>query len=276
MTSRVSRWYIEAFEKKMDDALSYYTKNLDDDEKGSAENFLRAVTSASLAAKLDLPFLGAPIKHYPPWHPFEYEFSEGGNLADIYGDHALFFANGVISCPYTEREVQIIEQSVQGLMERYQERRQAEQRKNALRYRNAREDYYILQTMRLDVKLYAESAHPVAVWFEWPLTFPGGRLPQNAALSKVLLERLKKKLRVGDNYCLELWRTLAPLFLRELLAVGDRYTSDDIYEDISVDLGTAEAMKEMWGEMIGSGIFGPIYSGAVRSSPLTENGWGAV
>ncbi|MEM5403789.1 hypothetical protein [Paraburkholderia unamae] len=179
--------------------------------------------------------LGPVVEAYPSWHPLVRNYTDDRSPAtypsDRCGykglDHTKYFANGFITCPYTDGR-EVIE-SVR-----------------ALPYHPAA----TVDAEILDVKLYNPSCTPILVTCNWekPLN-PDRSIPLSVAMP-LLLE--KELACVWEAQVGETWESMRSYFLGR--PHGSR-------SSLFVNQETGQTMKKIWEALIGTGMYGPIMVG---------------
>ena len=176
--------------------------------------------------------LGPVIDSYPTWHPLVAARSNRQRPSTTPDrecgykglDHTVFFANGFVTCPYSDGQ-EVIE-AVEELPLHPVARITAE---------------------RLDAQLYHPGTTAVLVRCEWDKPLPIDRMiPKSRAVPLLLEQELPcwRWSEVGET-----WETMLPYFLGR--PHGRR-------SSLFVNQETGQSMKNVWNVLITTGMFGPI------------------
>ena len=178
--------------------------------------------------------LGPVVDTYPTWHPLvcnhnsQQPTTMPGDQCGYKGlDHTTLFAQGFISCPYTESgKAEKIIESVNALPRHPVARITAE---------------------KLDVMPYHPDTPPVLVKCEWhkPLD-ADGMIPLSIAMPFILEQVFQCR---RWSAVAETWETMRPYFL------GSPHGSRS---SLFVSQETGQAIKKIWNALIYTGMFGPI------------------
>ena len=172
------------------------------------------------------------VETYPTWHPLVAVTSDRGttittpmNGRGYRGlDHTVYFANGFVTCPYTDGQEVI----------------------NAVRELPSN-PIATIGAERLDAKFYHPKTTAVLVRCEWEKgIIEDGMIPKSCAVPLLLERELPcwQWSKVGET-----WETMRPYFLGR--PHGRR-------SSLFVNQETGQAMKSIWNAIINTGMFGPI------------------
>jgi len=175
--------------------------------------------------------LGPVVDAYPTWHPLVCNHDDRHPVTtpnDRSGykclDHTVLFANGFITCPYSDGQSVI--DSVRAL---------------------PGHPVASITAERLDVQLYNKGAVPILVRCNWEKRLEAeGTVP----LSLVMPLLLEKEIPCWRWAVLaETWESMRPYFLgRPHGKLSSLFVSQE----------TGQAMKKVWNALINTGMFGPI------------------
>ena len=175
---------------------------------------------------------GPVVDRYPHWHPLVVAHSDPRSPATLPGrdcgyaglDHTVYFANGLLTCPYGDVE-QLID-AVDNL---------------------PAHPLAAISAQYVDAQLYHPHAKPILVTCEWHRPLPlDGMIPKSWAVP-LLLELELPCWRWAK--LAETWETMPPYFLG--CPHGGR-------SSLFVNQETGQAIKTIWKVLIHTGMFGPI------------------
>jgi hypothetical protein len=218
----------EAAQRGYEQVLSYLVPRAE-----YADESIRKESKTFLVELIDE--IGPVVEAYPSWHPLvcnhkgRFPETTPHERCGYQGlDHTRLFANGFITCPYSDASVQKVIDSV-----------------NALPSNPAAHVTVDL----LDVKLYHPETTAILVKCNWdrPLG-KDGMIPLSIAIP-LLLEREVPAWRFSE--VAETWETMRSYFL------GSPHGARS---SLFVNQETGQAMKKIWNSLINTGMFGPIYS----------------
>lgn len=175
--------------------------------------------------------LGPVVHHYPCWHPLVVNHSDANPVtvpcaeSGYRGlDHTRYFANGFITCPYSDGQEVI--NSVDELPPT---------------------DLAIIRAERLNTKFYHPDATAILVKCTWGKALsPEGKIPLSLAVP-LILEREIPSWR--HSQVAETWESMRPYF------IGAPHGSLSSH---FVDKETGQGIKKMWNGLISTGMFGPV------------------
>lgn len=189
------------------------------------------IRSARVRLEEILIDLGPVIERYPLWHPLvsNHDSREPTPVPEqrcgfLGLDHTVFFAHGFVTCPYGDGQSVI--NSV-----------------NSIEF----DDLIRVSVEKLDVKLYHPDATPILITVRWnrPM-LSDGTVPLRIALS-LLLENQIQSWRSAQ--IAETWESMRPYILG--VPHGSR-------SSLFVNQTTGQRLKNIWNDLISSGMFGPI------------------
>lgn len=176
--------------------------------------------------------LGPVVDGYPSWHPLvrhhdgRYPCTHPTEDCGYKGlDHTTLFANGFITCPYTDGQAVI--DSVAKL---------------ARKHSSA-----TISAERLDVHFYNERATSILVTCDWHHTMnEDGTIPLRVAMPLLL----ESEVPCAEwSSVAETWETMRQYFLG---------TPHGSRSSLFVNQETGQAIKKVWECLIHTGMFGPI------------------
>lgn len=177
--------------------------------------------------------LGPVIENYPTWHPLVSNNANDRTYDSLVPtkecgykglDHTIHFANGFITCPYSDGQDVI--DSV-----------------NQLRVNPAAD----IVAERLDIKLYSSSATPILVRCDWKKELADD---ETIPLSIAVPLLLEKELPNWENaQVAESWDSMRTHFLGR--PHGKR-------SSLFVNQETGQGIKRIWESLINTGMFGPV------------------
>lgn len=191
---------------------------------------------------------GPVVESYPTWHPLvtnqhkdhPVSFGEWGATypKEQCGyeklDHSIFFLNAFITCPYHDSNADAVISSVENL---------------------PYNSIAVIKAERLDVKFYYDGAIPILVSCHWDSRMKNLKnilenrdrtIPASIAIPLMLQKEL---FEWEDAKFAETWETMRPFFMGR--PHGKR-------SSLFVSQETGQAMKNIWEQLIKTGMYGPI------------------
>ena len=152
--------------------IEYYSKQLPEDDKEAVIRLLERV----------LPMLGEQVKSYPSWHPLITPGQGNTSLNNNKGwgaiDHARYFVNGFITCPYKHAVVDLI-----------------------TTISNLKHDYVNIKVEIATACLYNAKAVPIIVTWKWKEHDDVGTIPRRLPLKLMCIDEVKQTMVHDWDYC---------------------------------------------------------------------------